>query len=827
MGDRWSRFVRGCVVAALLCAPGSGVAAQDGDAAEVAPPVAPDAAPFAEHAPGAAAPLDSAFPDTAAPDAAPPDDAPIIVPYGNTKPIFYENRDGSLSGAYAEIIDEVLARIGRVPSYRAMETPRDVVQSMRDGRSDMFPGLDRTNFGPDVVRSDPFANVRVRLYMLAERAAGVDPETVSRLRIGIVPPVAEFAMSEIGRRNTLVEFAHFELALLRLLEERIDGLILSETFAMAVARSLKMDDRIVAVGQPLSASALSLSVNKRHAHLLPAINGALAAMAADGRLDQIKARYMLEGAPPVPDVLTVGVTHFPPFQEIYADGTVGGFAVDVMRNLAARADLRLVFKPIDRDIFAEGPRPGTYDMLAQVGVTEERARIMDFTLPIKTDSWSLFVRPGDSAAVGTVADLEGRAVAIERQSHARALLAHVPDVRIVTSERRGEILDLLLTGQVAAALVPTAPFLKYLAETGKENDVVEIVPPVLSTVRAPALRFGLGAVRERLNGIIPGYLVSAEYQALDQKWFGAPTFWTTSRLRLTAGALAGIVILLLGWTLALFWSRRIERTHLVAAEAANVELDRLNRALARSNHELDEFAFVASHDLRTPLRGIAINAHFLLGGRLAPPMRKRVQRMVDLCVRSDEIITALLDFARLKRAAGPRRSVDTELSVAVLRDLMAETLDEAGAEIIVETPLPRVRMAPERLRTVFQNLVSNAVLYNRSPLRRVRIGFTDAADVGGETYRDAFYVADNGIGIAPAHRDKVFRVFSRVHEDPVFGEGTGMGLAFVKQIVEEEGGRVGLVSEPGSGTVFYFTLPLVRGAGKASAASEGKDRLVA
>jgi PAS domain S-box-containing protein len=236
---------------------------------------------------------------------------------------------------------------------------------------------------------------------------------------------------------------------------------------------------------------------------------------------------------------------------------------------------------------------------------------------------------------------------------------------------------------------------------------------------------------------------------------------------------------------------------------SNDQLATVVADLNRSNQELDEFSYIASHDLKEPLRGIHNYVSFLLedyAERLDDDGRSYLDRIQRLAERMTALIDRLLAYSRLGSSPLAMDAVDLD---AVLDDV-AEDLKFALAEQAVELRrtghLPIVTGNALRLGEVFQNLIGNAVKYNDKSEKWVEVGCDDH----GAT--PVFFVRDNGIGIPPQHRDTIFRIFKRLHEQSKFGGGTGAGLTIVKKIIERHGGRIWLDSNQGEGTTFHFTL---------------------
>jgi len=247
----------------------------------------------------------------------------------------------------------------------------------------------------------------------------------------------------------------------------------------------------------------------------------------------------------------------------------------------------------------------------------------------------------------------------------------------------------------------------------------------------------------------------------------------------------------------------------------------LNADLTRSNEELDAFAYVASHDLKEPLRGIYKYAHQLLqdAAVAGEENRKKLDGLMRLTVRMDSLLDSLLHFSRVGRAV--LLTEDTDLNEVVNESI--EMVDarraEGQTEIAVPRRLPHARCDRVRCREIFVNLLSNALKYNDKPQKRVEVGFIapdeDHPRPGcpdGSADLTIYYVKDNGIGIPARHFEQVFKMFKRLHGRDEYGGGTGAGLTIVQKLVERHHGRVWLDSTPGAGTTFYFTLSSREGA---------------
>ena len=249
--------------------------------------------------------------------------------------------------------------------------------------------------------------------------------------------------------------------------------------------------------------------------------------------------------------------------------------------------------------------------------------------------------------------------------------------------------------------------------------------------------------------------------------------------------------------------RRRVVAELEALRRANEQLDEQALELRRSNAELEQFAYVASHDLQEPLRKVASFTQLLqrrYGGQLDERADQYIEFAGDGARRMQRLINDLLAFSRVGRMRGEATVVDANALVDTALDNLAEAIEESGAVIEVGD-LPQVRGEPALLAAVFQNLIGNAIKFRGDEPPRVRI----AAEPDGTMW--SFTVSDNGIGIDPEYADRIFVIFQRLHPKEAY-EGTGIGLALCRKIVEYHGGTIRL-DPPGDGpgTTFRFTLP--------------------
>ena len=244
------------------------------------------------------------------------------------------------------------------------------------------------------------------------------------------------------------------------------------------------------------------------------------------------------------------------------------------------------------------------------------------------------------------------------------------------------------------------------------------------------------------------------------------------------------------------------------------ELAEINLELERSNTELDAFAYIASHDLKEPLRGIHNYSNFLLEDYAEVLNAEGVDKLhtlIKLTKRMEDLINALLHFSRLGRQELSFQSFNLNQSLESISELFTVSKGGENIEIRIPRSLPNIIGDRILLEEVFTNLISNAFKYNNQSEKWVEIGFLDSeiptSSTPTKTQLLTFYVRDNGIGIQEKHLDTIFRIFKRLHGLNKYGGGTGVGLTIVKKIIERHHGRIWIESSYGEGTTFYFTLP--------------------
>ncbi|HRH64857.1 MAG TPA: ATP-binding protein [Bacteroidia bacterium] len=229
-----------------------------------------------------------------------------------------------------------------------------------------------------------------------------------------------------------------------------------------------------------------------------------------------------------------------------------------------------------------------------------------------------------------------------------------------------------------------------------------------------------------------------------------------------------------------------------------LELKTFNDKLGSANRQLDEFVYIVSHDLKAPLRGLASLASFL-EDELGPSPKQEVLDLLNMMKsrtgRMQQLIDGILHYSRMSNTQTEREETNVKDLINSIIDMLSPP---ENCRFDVSDSLPVIYAEKTKLHEVFQNLISNSIKYNSNETVIVKIDFIDS----GDNYQ--FSVSDNGTGIKPEHQEKIFGIFQTLQSKDKC-ESTGIGLTIVKKIVEQQGGKVTVMSELGSGSTFSFT----------------------
>jgi signal transduction histidine kinase len=359
----------------------------------------------------------------------------------------------------------------------------------------------------------------------------------------------------------------------------------------------------------------------------------------------------------------------------------------------------------------------------------------------------------------------------------------------------------------AAVALPIALFVPATGGLHSDNLLWLIIAPLV------ALLFGnrkSGLIWLSLLLIFTTYLWQhdSEFQANQlSKTLGNSDYYFISYFLLFAAIFVIVMIFESGQLLIIKMLQEQKDILRIQGEQINIkneELQLIENRLNESMHELENFAYAASHDLKEPLRMIGMYTQLLkkrIGGQLDGSNAEFMGYVTDGVGRMQVLLDDLLKYSRLGKEEQDVRNVDLNNTLFVVIHNLTAAMKETDAAIVV-TALPAVLASSVEMTQLFQNLISNAVKFRRketAPLIEIRV-----TELSPSKYR--FMVTDNGIGIPTQHCDRVFNIFERLNSRSDY-EGSGIGLATCKKIVQNAGGEIWLESTEGVGTTFFFTLP--------------------
>jgi len=336
-----------------------------------------------------------------------------------------------------------------------------------------------------------------------------------------------------------------------------------------------------------------------------------------------------------------------------------------------------------------------------------------------------------------------------------------------------------------------------LYEPGQDRDLVDVVNQLIETFDE-IHRFVVPLSRGELNDFVPpkGNVLASPFKELHAQL--KHLTWQTQRV--AEGDFKQRVDFMGEFSLAFnaMVEKLAQREEQLAI--AKIELEQAVEKLKHSNEQLEQFAYVVSHDLKAPLRGIRTVAEWLMsdfGDRLGEEGNENMRLLAGRADRMQNLINGVLEYSRIGR-------VREEHSPVELDGLVAEVVEDlsppAHISIAIDTNLPMVCGEPTRIRQLFQNLLSNAIKYMDKEQGFIAVSFAEESNAW------RFSVRDNGPGIDQKDFERIFQIFQTLAPRDT-AESTGVGLTIAKRIVEYHGGRIWVESQLGEGTTFLFTLP--------------------
>ena len=502
--------------------------------------------------------------------------------------------------------------------------------------------------------------------------------------------------------------------------------------------------------------------------------------------------------------------NYPPVEFFDETGRYKGITADFVALMEKR--LGLTFDIVRLKDWAEvlaKSKAREVDLWGAAANTAERREYMNFSRPYIRLPAVIIVRREVEGNLDLSHMAGKKVVAIRGYATHTYLEENFPDLSLITVPDIETGLRMVSFGSADAIVATNASAIYYIEKNGFTN---------LRVAGESGFEWHLSfAARNdwpKLIGIIQKGLdaiTETEKKAIYRSWISlqAPG-WQPSRELLIAGG-AGIAILVLA-TMAL-WVATLRRQ--VAARLAELRSELQERTkleedlraaleeVRRSNDDLQQYAYVASHDLQEPLRMVTSYLQLLernYGHVFDDDAKEYIDFAVDGSIRMSQLIKDLLAYSRVTTKGQPLVPLEARSLAESAAGNLRTGIEESGA-IITVGELPAILGDETQLTSLFQNLIGNAVKY-RAPDRVPEVSVT--AEREGALWR--FEVRDNGIGIKPDDLERVFVIFQRLHQRHEY-EGTGIGLAVCKKIIERHGGHIWVESTPGDGSAFFFTLP--------------------
>lgn len=719
---------------------------------------------------------------------------PLVVGFLQVSPYFVVGPDGHKTGFFIDLARAIGEEIGVEIVVKEMPDQAAFLRAQAEGETQMIAGASVTGlFETTGVFSTPVATETLQLAVLTAKADQMRGP-IAGYRIGNVPPVVADQAAKLASDNEMVAFENSRAALMDLLSGRIDGVLFPNPGLVNVSRDAQIDDRIAFVGPLLDQVQRVVVLDRSRADLLPAVNAAIARMEADGRLEDLRRRYFLQTPPAAPEVLTVGVTHAPPYMIVEA-GSVSGFAISAFEDLAGRAGLDFAYQVLPPEAYLSSVRRGDVDLIPFVLALPEFQRDADVTQPLRAYSVAAYA-PGGTT-IDSAEDLPGGHLGMRSNLSPIVARDGMDATDIKTFADSEATVAALISGEIDAVIDDLDA---VLAETDAP------IAAAFDLQGTMALRFGLGAERVRLNAVVPAYVLSDRYQELQAQYFGALRFWTGERLRLL-GLVVGLTVLSL--LAVIFWQEQRRRRSQFIQQGRDLARERthsdslreLVASLETANRQQQELTYAISHDLKSPTNtmGMLIDELQQLGA-VGEGGHDVLADMSATNKRMASLIADVLDYAEVV-------DNDQTFQPLALNDVYADVVSDLASEIaqtgatITRDALPVIIGLPNQLRVLLQNLLSNAIKFHDDTAKPV-------IHVGARSEEGAFFltITDNGIGIADKQAEKIFGLFSRLHGRSRF-TGSGIGLGICRRVMTNHGGTISVRPNQDRGSVFELMFP--------------------
>jgi len=498
--------------------------------------------------------------------------------------------------------------------------------------------------------------------------------------------------------------------------------------------------------------------------------------------------------------IIAGIDYNYPPHEFVEKGKARGFNVDIIKAIAEEMGSEIEFKPMTWCEAKEALKNGSIDILC-MAENEERKQYFSFSKPILDLKLAIFVN-AEITGIADIYDLEGHSVVVEKGDIAEEILQQKKiNAYIIEANNQDDAMKLLARKEATTFFGNYYTGIYLIHKYGYKN--IKIIGEAIDIgKRVIAVKKGNYMLLDAINESIDAIMESGKYDEIYEKWYGLHVYTAKKLPSWVFLAIFGLIAAIAGgFSILSLWNRALIKK----VEERTSELIEYKRQLEEKvkgrTEELRALIFALAHDLKAPLRSIKAFASILLNEQeLNEEGKDALQRILNAGERMEMLIGNLLEYGRMEMKEARIEKIDVNEIVEEVINEMQAFINERKAEIKIGK-LPPVRGDRDIMKRVMHNLIHNAVKF-------VERGKKPVVEIYGEKNDVAkIFIKDNGIGIPKGREREIFALFAKLHGREEYA-GVGIGLAMVKKGVEMMGGRVGVRSEEGKGSIFWVELPL-------------------
>lgn len=608
---------------------------------------------------------------------------------------------------------------------------------------------------------------------------------------------------------TIVPRPSFEQAMQELAAGKHDAVVIQKLLALQLMKQLEVTN-LKTVGPPLAdfVQSFCFAVRKGDNKLLSLLNEGLSIVIADDTFNRLRVKWFApieESEQKRSRIVVGGDNNYPPYEFLDENGQPAGYNVDLTRAIAKQMGIAVEIRLGTWGEIRRGLESHQIDIIQSMFYSKERDTTYSFSPAHAVVNHAIVVRSGDPLPK-SLADLSGKTIVVmdgDIMHDAAVKFGYAKQLVLVKSQE--EALRQLTKGKYDCALVARIPA-HYWINKHRWKNLQIADQSILSPEYCYAAPRGRDGSLPLFSEGLANIKSSGQYRDIYSKWLGIyekPSVGWFDVLKYSLFTTIPIFILLIG---SILWSRTLRRQVELRTAELQAEVARRQQKeieIEAKNAELERFTYTASHDLKSPLVTLKAFLGFFekdLATGNTERIKSDMHYMHTAVNKMNTLLSDLLEISRVGLAVSKPELVSFCDVAQEALVLVSGAMNEAGATVtIAEDPI-MLYGDRTRLVEIWQNLIDNAIKY-RSPERASTI------EVGMDTSAEGpvFYVRDNGMGIDLCFHDKVFGLFNQLNPDI---EGSGLGLALVKRIVEFHQGKIWVESEgPGHGACFRFTLP--------------------